>query len=344
MPSANRSRSMTWTLNNYTPEEIEHIKNGPFKFIVFQHERGAEGTPHLQGYCQLQDAVSFNRWKELISPRAHLEKTKGSPRSNYEYCTKAETREAGTEPFVRGDIPTPGQRTDIEGVYALAKDPTKRLRDIADANGEVFLKFFKGVTATRALFSEPRREPTVVHWLFGPTGTGKSRLAYELAPNAYWKPGGNNWWDGYDPIEHEDIIIDDFRSNLAPFSEILRLFDRYPMQVPVKGGYTNFRPRRIFVTTSKHPNQTWLTTAEEAMDQLLRRLTTVVEFLPGGIKRFHKGTPADIPDAAIVDPLEQAFDEHRAEAQAPGEAQGPPGGGPELEDFVFNDLIDLDLI
>ena len=32
---------MTWTLNNPTEEEIEHIKNGPFKFIVFQQEVGA---------------------------------------------------------------------------------------------------------------------------------------------------------------------------------------------------------------------------------------------------------------------------------------------------------------
>lgn len=335
MPSANRSRSITWTLNNYTAEEIEHIKNGPFKFVVFQQERGANGTPHLQGYCSMQNGVSFNRWKELISPRAHLEASKGSPRANYEYCTKAETREAGTEPFVRGDVPTPGQRTDLEGVYALAKDPTKRMRDVADANGEVFLKCYRGINAVRALFSEPRREPTIVHWFFGPTGTGKSRLAYEIAPGAYWKPGGNNWWDGYDPIEHEDIIIDDFRSNLAPFSELLRLFDRYPMQVPIKGGYTNFRPRRIFVTTSKHPTATWLTTAEEAMDQLLRRLTTIVEFLPGGFKRFHKGTVNDLPDFAIVDPLEQLDREHRPEEEEALE------GGPELN---FENLFDEDLL
>lgn len=326
-------RSVTWTLNNYTNEEVEHIKNGPFKFVVFQQEIGANGTPHLQGYCQMADAVGFNRWKQLISPRAHLEATKGSPRSNYEYCTKDETRAPGTQPFTKGDIPQQGQRSDLEAIVAMAKDPSKRKRDIVDCNPEAYLKYHRGLDQIRNIFADDRDFPTEVYWLYGKTGTGKSRLAHTIAPGAYWKPGGNNWWDGYDPAEHSDIIIDDFRSNLAPFSEILRLFDRYPMRVPFKGGYTNFRPRRIFVTTSKHPSETWLTTGEEAMDQLLRRLKVIVEFLPAGLKRFDKGLAADLPDAAIVDPAVpiDIFD-------LPQEEEGP---GPILDEEInFEGLID----
>jgi len=332
-------RSVTWTLNNYTNEEVEHIKNGPFKFVVFQQEIGANGTPHLQGYCQMADAVAFTRWKVLISPRAHLEATKGSPRSNYEYCTKAETRAPGTEPFTKGDVPQPGQRTDIEGLVAMAKDPTKRKRDIVDANPEAYLKYFKGLDNIRNVFAERRDFKTEVYWFYGKTGTGKSRLAFELDPGAYFKPGGNNWWDGYDPAEHEAIIIDDFRPNLAPFAEILRLFDRYPMQVPFKGGFTNFRPRRIYVTTAKHPSETWLTTGEEALDQLLRRLKVIVEFLPGGLKRFDKGLPADIPDNAIVDPALPVNIAH------PPEEEEDVGPILDEEEVNFEGLIDdIDLI
>lgn len=302
MPSAQRLRSVAWTLNNYTAEEEQHIKNGPFKFCVFQRETGAEGTPHLQGYCQTDGSTPFNTWKKLLSPRAHIEAPLGSPRQNYDYCTKEDTRDQGTEPFVKGTIPTPGERTDIDGLAKLAMDPKKRMRDLVEANPEAFCKFHKGLAAIRTIYSEPRDFPTEVYWFYGSTGTGKSKLANDLAPNAYWKPGGDNWWDGYDPAEHEDVIIDDFRSNLCPFSQLLRLFDRYRLSVPFKGGYTNFRARRIFVTTSKHPNETWLTLGEEALDQLLRRLKVIAEFLPGGIKRFDKGLPADIPDNAVVDP------------------------------------------
>lgn len=325
MPALNRTRSMCWTLNNHTPEEIEHIQNGPFKFGVFQQEIGANGTPHLQGYCQMQNPTGFNTWKALISPRAHLEAAKGTPRENYEYCTKGDTRHPGTQPWIKGDVPQPGSRSDIEGLVAMAKDPTKRTRDLVDANGEGFLKFYKGLAVVRSAFSEPRDFQTEVLWFYGSTGTGKSRLAFTLEPNAYWKPGGANWWDGYDPIEHDAVIIDDFRSNIATFSEILRWFDRYPMQVPFKGGYCNFRPSRIYVTTSKHPAQTWVDRSEESLDQLLRRLKVIVEFLPGGIKRFDKGVPADIEGAEIVDIAEPVGQQNNAAAAA----QVPHFNGPD---------------
>jgi hypothetical protein len=38
------------------------------------------------------------------------------------------------------------------------------------------------------------------------------------------------------------------------------------------------------------------------MDQLLRRLKVVVEFLPGGIRRFDKGGPGDLEGSGIVEP------------------------------------------
>jgi len=293
---------MTWTLNNFTDDDINHLKNGPFKFIVFQQEISASGTPHLQGYCQMGGPIGFNSWRKLISPRAHLEATKGSARDNYEYCTKVETRSPGTEPYTRGDIPSPGTRSDIEGLVAMAKDPTKRQRDLIDANGEVFLKHFKGFDRIRAVTALPRDFATDVYWFYGGTGTGKSRLALELAPDAYWKPN-DKWFDGYDPYAHDDVIIDDFRASFAPFSFVLRLFDRYPMSVEIKGGTTNFRARRIFVTTSKHPSETWLAPGEEKLDQLYRRLKVIVEFLPGGLKRFDKGSAADLEGSGILSPV-----------------------------------------
>ena len=342
MPGLNRTRSMTWTLNNPTDDEVKHIKDGSFKFCVFQHEIGANGTPHLQGYCQMGNPTAFSTWRNLISLRAHFEASKGSPRQNYEYCTKEETRAAGTEPFVRGEVPQPGQRTDLEGLVAMAKDPTKRMRDIVDANGEGYAKLYKGLAVIRSIFSEPRRFQTEVLWFYGSTGTGKSRLADELSPDAYWKPGGANWWDGYDPIEHESVIIDDFRSNIATFSEVLRWFDRYPMQVPFKGGYVNFRPRRIYVTTSKHPSETWLDRGEEALGQLLRRLKVIVEFLPGGFKRFDKGVPADIEGAGIVDALEPIARDDRTPPPAQVEhfnADEPSvGTGPVLDADFLNEF------
>lgn len=321
-------RSVCFTLNNYTEQDVEHIKEGPFKFLVFQRETGANGTPHLQGYAQGKGSIAWNTWKRLLTDRAAFFAAKGTPRENYDYCTKEDTRDAGTVPFVRGVIPQPGQRTDIEGLVSLAKDPTKRMRDIIDSNGEGFVRYYKGIDRVRSIFSEPRRFQTEVLWFYGSTGTGKSRLADSLAPDAYWK-SNDKWFDGYDPIEHDDIIIDDFRSNFHTFNFILRLFDRYPMQVEIKGGTTNFRAKRIFVTTSKHPLQTWETRSEEALDQLIRRLSVIVEFLPGGIKRFDKGDASCLEGGGVVDCTQPP---RRFRASQAEEADEPRIGGPVVDE------------
>lgn len=59
---------------------------------------------------------------------------------------------------------------------------------------------------------------------------------------------------------------------------MLRLFDRYPYQVEVKGGTRQFLARKIYVTTPKSPALTWESRTEEDLAQLLRRITEVKHF------------------------------------------------------------------
>lgn len=95
---ATRSRGRNWcfTLNNHTVREITTLtqafseKNGTY---VFQEEKGAEGTKHLQGIVMFKNAISFNSIKKLM-PRAHIEATKNKMAS-INYCTKEETRDGG---------------------------------------------------------------------------------------------------------------------------------------------------------------------------------------------------------------------------------------------------------
>jgi len=55
--SVGQSFNWCFTLNNYTDEEMEQIKNlapsGIIQYIAFGEEIGEEGTPHLQGYLRL---------------------------------------------------------------------------------------------------------------------------------------------------------------------------------------------------------------------------------------------------------------------------------------------------
>ena len=75
------------TLNNYSQEEQEALRNVTCAYMVFGRERGDEGTPHLQGYVHLQHQKTLTAMKKIM-PRAHLEVRMGTVDQAVEYCKK----------------------------------------------------------------------------------------------------------------------------------------------------------------------------------------------------------------------------------------------------------------
>jgi hypothetical protein len=61
----------------------------------------------------------------------------------------------------------------------------------------------------------------------------------------------------------------------------LRLLDRYPLQIQVKGATCEFLAKRIFITSPEHPVDIWRSRSEEDIFQLVRRLSTVYKFVNG---------------------------------------------------------------
>jgi len=53
---------------------------------VFGFEVGNKGTPHIQGYLYHHNKVSMRQIKNFF--QEHIEKAKGTPQDNYNYCTK----------------------------------------------------------------------------------------------------------------------------------------------------------------------------------------------------------------------------------------------------------------
>jgi hypothetical protein len=91
------------------------------------------------------------------------------------------------------------------------------------------------------------------------------------------------WFDGYDGQPW--VIIDDFRSKGVNFAWLLRVTDRYPLDVPVKGTFVRWTPSTIIFTT---PHDIATTFADrnshrpEDIQQLRRRFVEEREFiLPG---------------------------------------------------------------
>jgi len=128
----------------------------------------------------------------------------------------------------------------------------------------------------KARCSKPRRSAVTVDVYVGPTGSGKSKEADSLFPNAYWKPNGK-WWPMYEG--ESTVVWDDFDPKQMPFRDLLRILDRYPLQVEFKGGYCQLQATHFVITTVLDPS-TWYPDHFETgdMQQLHRRITLVRRF------------------------------------------------------------------
>jgi hypothetical protein len=117
------------TLNNYTDEEVEHLRNvdtmnGKIKYITFIKEVGANGTPHLQIYVQSKNVLSVKAWHELLGQRVANIVPTVDPENAIKYCqglewckdTQTYEHKEGSDlssVFQAGTIPQPGRRNDI---------------------------------------------------------------------------------------------------------------------------------------------------------------------------------------------------------------------------------------
>ena len=86
------SQCIRWifTLNNYSESdynEIIQFLDNRAKVYIVGKEVGENGTPHLQGYFNLKVRERFSGLKKIL-PKCHIEKAKGSEKSNYDYCSK----------------------------------------------------------------------------------------------------------------------------------------------------------------------------------------------------------------------------------------------------------------
>ena len=256
-------RNWCFTVNNWTEEDIAGLQASGYTYMIYGREVGKNGTPHLQGYIEFGIGKRLTTMKN-INGRAHWEPRKGTQEQAVKYCKK----DNDFEEF--GEMKTQGLRKDLDAVRQNALESGMRMvtsyynaQQIRVA--QIFLSFNE----------EPRDWVPEVIWLWGPTGTGKSKLARELLDgDVYVKNTGNKWWNGYDG--HEEVIIDDFRDDWWTLVYMLGLLDRYSFEVECKGGGRQFRARRIVVTSARSPQQCWVGSGEQ-IGQLIRRITRVQE-------------------------------------------------------------------
>ncbi len=229
-------------------EEIQNY----FSYLIVGKEICPEtGKLHFQCYGELKIRATLGSLKNKLGKEAHIERRMGTQKQAVEYCMKEDD-------FAEYGTPKKqGERTDLTTVCAMTLDHT--LGEVASAHPEMFVKYHKGLGALKDKYIYEMNKKTLRNvscaFIFGPTGSGKTRTVWEReCDSLYILPpsirGSPLWFNGYDG--KSVLLIDDYVPHSIEPSMILRICDRYPLQVPTKGGMVWANWDRVYITSNKN--------------------------------------------------------------------------------------------
>lgn len=194
----------------------------------------------------------------------------------WDYVKKEETRVQDIEDY--GELTdNSGQRTDLDHVYAeIAKGVP--IYDIAEQFPRQFMRNHAAIAKLCAMYDKPRPygDCTVEIW-WGVTGSGKSHKAFHTYPDAYRKSIPGKWWEGYrgqDTVIFEEFNPEEDKELKLP--ELLKILDKYPYQVEVKGASMQLKANRFIFTSNIDPS-TWYK-GHPQVPAFCRRISKVIKF------------------------------------------------------------------
>lgn len=276
-PRPSRSRFWCFTLNNPASEDETHIietVGSRTNYLVFGREIASTGTRHLQGYLELPVRARFGSVKKLFGRLApHLEPRRGTSNQASSYCKKdGDFHEQGII-----SVTHQGTRTDLEALRSTINTGAN-IAYVADVHFGCFLKYERSIRSYMSMHVEPRKYPPCIIVYWGKTGTGKTKAFWDNIENLndVWLYPGKEWFDGY--AGQPFALFDEFSGSQLGLPLLLKVLDRYPLQVPTKGGHTWFQPCEIYLTSNLNPSDWYPNAHDEHRNALFRRLTNVVYF------------------------------------------------------------------
>jgi len=247
-----QNRNWCFTVNN--PEgQLDPEADGwsvHISYVTWQLELSESGTEHFQGYLECIGKKSLAQLKALPGlETAHFESRRGTQAQAINYAQKVDTRIEG--PWVWGEPKEQGKRSDLIDMKRQIDDEAAPLTQLWDNNFGSMIRYHRSFKEYKRI-KTPKRDwlPTIII-IIGPSGVGKSRLARELFPNAYWKPN-NKWWDDYD--NQATVVWDEFKGHY-PYQDLLRVLDSTPLTVETKGASVQYVADTICFTSNFHPSE-----------------------------------------------------------------------------------------
>lgn len=257
-------------------------------YLIEGHEIGADGTPHIQGYCMLRTPLRLTQLK-LQLPRAHLEPAKGTPWVNFLYCSKGEQshdewteyKEEGPNFGVGASFQEFGVRPkrpinahkkkpkSLTYAKAIAAETTKEGMQIVQAeaprdfclHGKAIRDNLDSIKQKGfehkyhpSDFAEPLKSLDKAILFCGPSNTGKTQFAL-----AHFKhPLLVRHIDQLKTLrpDHDGIVFDDMSFGQWPPESVIHLLDiecESPIHARFKNATIPAGTRRIFTHNTQNP-------------------------------------------------------------------------------------------
>lgn len=230
--------------------------------MIYQEEKGENGTVHFQGYIECREQRELAWMKIHFNDNAHFEPRKGTQLEAIRYCRKEDTRVEGGQ---SGEFGSPKQM-----VGATAEEKQKAIEVIEKLRkGEIRSKDIETETymipgfcsAKRQCLSDmgngpDRSEKFRIFVVNGPTGVGKSFAFHKICAGDYtsWQAG---WFVNAENL-NEYLFLDEFVGGCKDgmqLHELLSALDPYPQRLPIKGGFAPAVYTTVFITTNISPEQ-----------------------------------------------------------------------------------------
>lgn len=273
-------RNWCFTINNATEEDIT-FDESCMRYLVFQIERGDQGTEHIQGYVEFSRKCRLRFAKQHIHNNAHLERRRGTREQARDYCKKEETRLRG--PFEYGEWILDGQRTDLSQLLDGVREGKTDLALFED-QPEGFARHYRAIRNVRSLLLSQQAKmwrTVTVTIFYGHTGTGKTRSVFDEHgyDNVFVKDQSmGDWWDGY---HGQDILlIDDFYGWIK-YGTLLRILDGHPLHLNVKHSDSWALWTKVYITSNHHPSRWYQQGLSPA---LIRRISICINFCDDGTR------------------------------------------------------------
>ncbi|KOF09463.1 hypothetical protein AC739_15185 [Planococcus glaciei] len=315
-----KSRKYLLTINNptkdmITHESIQEILATKFKSLLYacmSDEVASQHHKHV--FLAFSSPVRFSQIKKYF-PSAHIDKSRGTAENNRHYVFKegkwADTNKAETNlketHWEWGEIPNErsGNRTDLAELYELIQDGFSNA-EIIEQNPDNIL-FLQHIDRTRKAILEEKFKSNWrnldVTYIFGPTGTGKSRHVME-------KYGYENvfritdYLHPFDSYRQQDVIVfEEFTSSLK-IQDMLNYLDGYPLELPSRYSNKQATFTKVYILSNSPLRKQYETVQIEKIEvwrAFLRRIKKVLLFDKQGTHKefttdefLHWTAPANI--------------------------------------------------